>query len=112
LYRSHPEAGASDKPAVSHLSGRPVPGLPVDKKQTNPQHKKQYRKPEVPGNTTQKTRAPSTAAETTNQSSIAAPLTPAMTNRTGSSIDVTATTIIPNMLEDHCSLRTATIDGE
>jgi hypothetical protein len=35
-----------------------------------------------------------------------------MTNRNGSSSNVTATTIIPNMLEDHCSLRTATIDGD
>src|SRR4030081_1918523 len=60
--------------------------------------------PEVQGNTSQKTRAPNTAAEATNQSSIAAP-TPAITSRNGSSSNTTATTVIPN---SNCPRTTAT----
>src|ERR1700688_1547456 len=103
LHRSHPEARTSDKSPVSRLSGSPVPGLSVDKKQTDHQHKKQYRKPVSTGKHPPEIRAPSTDAETTNQSSIAAP-TPAITNRNGSSSNVTATTIIPN---NNCSRITA-----
>ena len=70
-----------------------MPGSSIDKEQPDDQRKQQNREPVSTGK--HKTSAPNTAAEMTNQSSIAAP-TPAMTNRNGSSSKVTATTKIPN----------------